>query len=134
MKKGIRVTMVVVAVAILGGTVAWAAGPGPGPANCPAAASDPEQAQKFAEFRQQTVDLRKHMSELRTEILALRSQPNPDWKAISDKQKEMVDLRVETQKQAADAGVAFGGGCGRGRGMGFGGGRGMGFGGTGRNG
>ena len=132
MKNGMRITISALAVAMLGGTAAWAAGPagcGPGscgPGSCRAAAADPEQAQKFAAFQQQTVELRKQMAELRTEIRTLRSQPKPDWKAISAKQKDMVDLRVELQKQAADAGVACGGcgpggGCGRGgRGMGAG--------------
>jgi Spy/CpxP family protein refolding chaperone len=128
--------MVALALAMLGGTVAWAAGPGPGPgpgpANCPTAAT-PEQAQKFAAFQQQTLPLREKMAQLRTELVTLRAQANPDWAAIAAKQKEMVDVRVEIQKQAAEAGVAFGGGRGRCGGMGFGGGRGMGFGGMGWN-
>jgi hypothetical protein len=133
MKNGMRVTIVALALAMLGGTVAWAAGPGPGPASCPAAAATPEQAQKFAAFQQQTLPLRQKMAQLRTELVTMRSQPTPDWAAISAKQKEMVDVRVEIQKQAADAGVGFGGGHGRGGGMAFGGGRGMGFGAMGCN-
>ena len=121
MKNGMRVTIVALALAMLGGTVASAAGPGTGPGNCPTAASDPEQAQKFATFQQQTLPLRQKMTQLRTELVTMRAQSNPDWPAISAKQKEMIDVRVEIQKQAAAAGVAFGGGCGRGRGMGFGG-------------
>jgi hypothetical protein len=134
MKNGMRVTIVALALATLGGTVAWAAGPGPGPGNCPTAAADPAQAQKLAAFQEQTLPLRQKMTQLRAELVTMREQANPDWTAISAKQKEMVDVRVEIQKRAAEAGVTFGAGCGRGRGMGFGGGRGggMGCGGMGR--
>jgi Spy/CpxP family protein refolding chaperone len=135
MKKiGMRATIVALALAMLGG-VAWARGPGPGPGNCPGAAASPEQAQKIAAFQQQIQPLREKMFQLRTELVTLRAQENPDWAAIAAKQKEMVDVRVEIQKQAAEAGVGygFGGGPGRGGGMGFGGGRGMGCGGPGWN-
>jgi hypothetical protein len=59
------------------------------------------------------------MVQLRNELWTMRSQQSPDWNAINTKQKEMVDLRTQIQKQAVDSGVAsYGYGYGRGRGMG----------------
>lgn len=56
------------------------------------------------------------MLQLRTDLLALRAQLTPDWKAIAEKQKEMVDIRVEIQKKATEAGFAGPGLCGHGTG------------------
>jgi len=121
-----------IVIALIGGAVA--AGPmGPGggpcataPADCPlAATAKPEQALKFADFQKEILPQKQQMLQLKTDLMGLRAQPNPDWKAIADKQKQMVDVRVEIQKKAAAAGFpAWGAGrCG----MGMMGGRGMGM-------
>jgi len=61
------------------------------------------------------------MLQLKTELMTLRTQATPDWNAISAKQKEMVDVRTEIQKKAAEAGITgFGPGlCRGGKGMGM---------------
>ncbi len=121
MKKGIimglvvLLTTAVVSVAIARGPGQCFKGPGAG------TSMTQEQAQKFARFQTDTLPLRQKMMQLRTELMSLRVQEKPDWKAIAGKQKEMVDLRVEMQKRASEAGIAgFGPGFGRGRGMGSG--------------
>jgi hypothetical protein len=88
------------------------------PVDCPLAGNlTPEQAQKFAAFQKEILPLKQQMLQLRTELMTLRAQPTPDWKAIADKQKAMVDVRVEIQKKAAAAGftgAGIRGGCGAG--------------------
>jgi len=123
--KKILISMIVLmmALVVVNGAIAWG-GPGNGMRGgygCAYAANvTPEQAQKFQEFQKSVEPLQQQMLQLRNELWTLRNQQNPDWNAISAKQKEMVDLRTQIQKQAADSGVA-GAGYGdgpRGRGMG----------------
>lgn len=77
-----------------------------------------EQAQKFAQFQTETLPLRQKMLQLRTELMTLMAQTNPDWDAIAAKQKEMLNVRLEIQKKAFEAGIrGFGPGFCRGRGM-----------------
>jgi len=111
-----------------GGGMGPGAGYGKGYGPCPYAGNlTPEQQQKFTQFQNEVLPLKQKMLQLRTETRTLRAQTPTNWNAISAKQKEMVDLRIEIQKKAADSGFA---GCGMGRGMrgkgGMGGGRGMG--------
>jgi hypothetical protein len=117
--RKLGVVILALALAALIGTVALAAGPGSGPANCPmyGAGASPEQTQKFTQFQNEIVPLKQKMVQLKTELMTLKVQQNPDWKAIAAKQKEMVDVRIEIQKKAAESGFA---GCGMGRGMGRG--------------
>lgn len=114
MKKAISIGLAVVLVAALV-TGAMAFGPGYG------SSLTPEQAQKFAQFQKDTLPLRQKMLQLKTELMGLRTQTTPDWNAIAAKQKEMVDVRTEIQKKAAETGIAgFGpGSCkgGKGKGM-----------------
>lgn len=139
------ISIVIVAVLVGGAMAAGPMGPGGGPcamapADCPlAGAANPEQAQKFAQFQKEILPQKQQMLQLKTDLMGLRAQPNPDWKAIADKQKQMVDVKVEIQKKAAAAGFpAWGAGrcgmgmCGQGMGkcgmmggMGMGGGMGM---------
>jgi hypothetical protein len=58
------------------------------------------------------------MHQLMTDVKTLHAQSTPDWKAIAEKQKEMVDIKIEIQKKATAAGFAgFGPGlCGYGSG------------------
>lgn len=81
-----------------------------------------EQSQKFVQLQKDTLQLRQKMLQLKTDLMTLRAQAAPDWKAIAEKQKEMVDVRTEMQKKAAEAGVSgFGPGhcdCSKGMGMG----------------
>lgn len=70
-----------------------------------------DQSQKFVQFQSDILPLRQKMFELRTEIMILRAQTPTDWNAISAKQKEMVDVRTEIQKRAAESGFT-GVGCG----------------------
>ena len=117
MKKGLIAGLVVATVAVVV-TAALAFGPGYGHGRgagygiCPGAAGSvtPEQSQKFAKFQTDILPLKQKMLELRTEMMTLRAQTPTDWNAISAKRKEMVDVRTEMQKRAADSG--FGGGCG----------------------
>jgi len=121
--KGMKKTLVIgLAVALVFVLVAGAMAFGPGYHRgsdlCygPGSNLTPEQAQKFAAFQKEIVPLRQKMLQLRTDLLALRAQLTPDWKAIAEKQKEMVDIRVEIQKKATEAGFAGPGLCGHGTG------------------
>ena len=112
MKKATSFILAIAMVALLV-SGAMAIGPGGGMApcasgegNCPQmSAANPEQAQKFAQFQKEILPLRQQMLQLRTDLMALRAQPSPDWKAIADKQKQMVDVRIEIQKKRAAAGL-----------------------------
>lgn len=111
----------IVAIALLVSIVgvAVAAGPFYGPGRGYYAVT-PEDAQKVAQFQSDIQPLQDRMFQLRTDILTLRGQTPTDWNAIAARQKEMVDLRTEIQKKAAEAGVACCG-CGpRGYGRGMG--------------
>ncbi len=131
MKKGLIASLIVALVAV-GVTAAFAFGPGygmgmgAGYGTCPQAGGTvtPEQSQKFAKFQSDILPLKQKMLQLKTDLMTLRSQTPTDWNAISAKQKEMVDVRIQIQKRAADSGFAGTGngcGCGQGRmGMGFG--------------
>ena len=110
---GLAVALVAIVV-----TGAFAFGPGygmgqgNGNGTCAMASGTvaPEQAQKFAKFQSDILPLKQKMLQLRTDLMTLRSQTPTDWNAIAAKQKEMVDVRTEIQKRAADSG--FGGmGC-----------------------
>jgi len=117
MKRGLIAGLVVAIVAVVV-TAALAFGPGNGRGRgagygiCPGAAGSvtPEQSQKFAKFQTDILPLKQKMLQLRTEMMTLRAQTPADWNAISAKRKEMVDVKTEMQKRAADSG--FGGGCG----------------------
>lgn len=123
MRKAVIASLAVILVAAVV-TGAMAIGPGygrgmmgMGPGFGAGANLTPEQVQKFEQFQKEVAPLREQMFKLRTEMMTLRSQANPDWKAIADKQKAMVDVRMEIWKKAADAGVGPGQ-CGCGMNMG----------------
>jgi len=121
MKKAISIGLAVVLVAVLV-TGAMAFGPGYGMGRGMMGANlTPEQAQKFAQFQKDILPLRQKMLQLKTELMALRTQTTPDWNAIAAKQKEMVDVRTEIQKKATETGITgFGPGlCKGGKGMGM---------------
>lgn len=122
MKKAISIGLAVIIVAALV-TGAMAFGPGGTGKGYGMMASNltPEQTQKFAQFQKDILPLRQKMLQLKTELMTLRTQATPDWNAISAKQKEMVDVRTEIQKKAAEAGITgFGPGlCRGGKGMGM---------------
>ncbi len=128
MRKVLTIGLVAVLVIVIAG-VALAIGPGyvGGMGPCYGMRGSnltPEQPQKYAQFQKDILPLRQKMLQFKTELMTLRTQTTPDWKAIAEKQKEMIDLRTEIQKKASGAGLtAFGPGmCGRG-GMGMGMGR-----------
>ncbi len=78
-----------------------------------------EQIDKLNKYRMDVLPLQQKMIKLKTELAVLNSQAKPDYKAIADKQKEMVDIRIEIQKKANEAGIpAFSQGRGLGKGMG----------------
>lgn len=128
MKKGL-IAVVIVSLIALVVTGAFAFGPGYGRGmgagygygNCPMTGNTvtPEQSQKFAKFQSEILPLKQKMLQLRTDLMTLRAQTPTDWNAISAKQKEMVDVRTEIQKRAADSGFANSG-CGA---CGYGGGQ-----------
>ncbi|MEW5745044.1 MAG: periplasmic heavy metal sensor [Nitrospirota bacterium] len=96
-------------------------GMGPGACVTANAALTPEQAQKVEQFQKEIAPLREQMFTLRTEMRELRAQSNPDWKAIGDKQKAMIDLKTRVREQAEQAGIIGLGACGAGMGkMGMG--------------
>lgn len=110
--KKYMILLILAALVVSLATSAFAFGPGYGmgggrgfcnPGNVP-----PEQAQQFAEFQKQILPLKQKMLALRTDLSTLYSKTNPDWNAISQKQKEMVDVRVEIQKRANEAGFGAG--------------------------
>lgn len=121
MKKAIKIGLAVVFVIALV-SAATAFGPGMGMGHGMMGHNmSPEQTQKFADFQKETLTLRQKMLQLKTELMTLRAQTTPDWKAISEKQKEMIDVRTEIQKKASEAGIVdFGPGrCRSGKGMGM---------------
>ena len=115
---GLAVALVVIVVT---GSFAFGPGYGMGQGNgngtCAMASGTvaPEQSQKFAKFQSDILPLKQKMLQLRTDLMTLRSQSTTDWNAIAAKQKEMVDVRTEIQKRAADSGIG-GMGCGMGAG------------------
>ncbi len=64
-----------------------------------------EEKSKVEKFRTEAQGIREQIHAKKTEIISLRSQKNPDWKAIELKQKEIVELRTQIQKQAHDEGI-----------------------------
>jgi len=113
--KKYAVLLLIAVLIVSVATAAYAFGPGYGmgggrgvcnPANVP-----PEQAQKYAEFQKQILPLKQKMLALRTDLATLYAQTTPDWNAIAQKQKEMVDVRVEMHKRANEAGFAGIGQC-----------------------
>ncbi len=107
MKKIVSLGLAVALVAIfVTGAVAFGPGSGMGMGPCygTGSAVAPEQAQKFAQFQKDVLPLRQQMLALRTDLMTLRSQSTPDWKAIAEKQKQMVDVRTEIMKKATEAG------------------------------
>jgi hypothetical protein len=113
MKKFLVVMLALMMGALLV-TSAFAAGPGGGYGACPAQGGQitPEQQQKFVQFQNEILPLKQKMLQLRTELMNLRAQNPTDWKAVSAKQKEMVDVRIAIQQKASESGFD---GC---RGMG----------------
>ncbi len=118
MKKYLMVSTVI-AFVVLAVTGALAFGPGSGMGRgacygtCAMAGNTatPEQSQNFAKFQSSILPLKQNMLRLKTELVTLRSQTPTDWDAVSAKQKEIIDLRTEIQKKAAESGFV-GSGCG----------------------
>jgi len=114
---------IVLAVALVVSVTATAMAFGPGYGMGMTGANlTPEQTQKHTQFQKDILPLKQKMLQLKTEIMTLRTAATPDWNAIAAKQKEMVDVRTEIQKKAAEAGISgFGPGlCKGGKGMGMG--------------
>ena len=65
-----------------------------------------EQKAKFEQFQKETLEVRQKMLAKHSELATLRSQTTPDWKAIGEKQKEIVDLRTQLHKKAYELGIA----------------------------
>ncbi len=110
MKKGLIVAVVVAMVVSVSAYGVFAFGPGAGFGPCginnpQGTAITPEQ---FNKFQQDVQPLRERLFQLRSELSALMSQPTPDYRAIADKQKQMVDVRVEILKKANEAGISAG--------------------------
>ncbi|MCX5717048.1 MAG: periplasmic heavy metal sensor [Nitrospirae bacterium] len=126
MKRAIKVLMVVVLVAVTVSSV-YAIGPfGPGIGGPGSAVNygnlTPEQKAKIEKFTAdaEVQGLREQIIKKRAELTILRTQSNPDWKAIEQKRKEIVELTTQIQKKAHEEGVTgqFGYGYGAGRMMG----------------
>jgi hypothetical protein len=116
-----------IAALLVLGVVASASafGPGYGRFGCGLSQGYPgaytqEQAQNVERFRAESAPLIERMFQLKSELWTLRNEQSPDWNAISAKQREMFDLRMQVQQRAVDAGIAgyAAGQCGFGRGMG----------------
>lgn len=105
MKKILTIVLAMALVVSVMG-VALAVGPGAGKGMGPGANLTPEQQQKFAQFQKDVLPLKQKMMALKTDLMALRAQQTTDWKAVADKEKEMVDVRTEIQKKASEAGFA----------------------------
>lgn len=109
MKKTLVIGLAVALVFIIAaGAMAFGPGYHKGTGPCYGAGSNltPEQSQKFAEFQKEILPLRQKMLQMKTDLMTLRAQPTPDWKAIAEKQKEIVDVKTEIQKKATEAGFA----------------------------
>jgi hypothetical protein len=114
MKKLLLVAVVVAMVVSVFAHGVFAFGPGPGFG--PYGMYNPQwttvSPEQFSRFQQAVQPLRDRLFQLKTELRALMGQPTPDYRAIADKQKQMVDVRVEIQKRANEAGISAGGcGC-----------------------
>lgn len=123
---GLGVALVLVVATV---SVALAVGPGmgmgPGMGQCVCqgqgqemrgagynkAALTPDEAKKVEQFRKDIAPLREKMFQLRTEVMTLRSQQSPDWNAIGEKQKAMIDIKTEIRQKADEYGVAGLGVC-----------------------
>ena len=114
MKKTLIAGMAVILVAVVASVVmAMDHGAGMGHNHSAVSSTTPEQAQKLAQYEKEIVPLKQKMIQLRADLMVLRTAEKPDWKAIAEKQKAMVDVRIEMQKKAAEAGISGAGmGCG----------------------
>lgn len=65
----------------------------------------PEQKTKAEQFQKDTLAVRQKLLAKHSELMTLRHQETPDFKAIGEKQKEIVDLRTEIAKKANELGV-----------------------------
>ncbi len=110
--KKIMILFIIVALVVAFSTSVFAFGPGFGMGGgrglCNPANIQPELVQKHAEFQKQILPLRQKMLALKTDLSILYSQANTDWNAIAQKKKEMVDVKIEIQKRANEAGFATG--------------------------
>lgn len=119
MKRHIKVLLVLALVALTASAV-YAIGPhfmghgaGYGPENCPNYSNlTPEEQAKTEKFRTEAQGLRDQIHQKMTELRTLRTQTTPDWNAIEQKQKEIVELKVQIQKKAHEAGISGQCGCG----------------------
>ncbi|MEK6673312.1 MAG: hypothetical protein AABY42_07540 [Nitrospirota bacterium] len=110
MKRLLTIGLVVGIVA-LSITAVYAFGPhyGAGPFagdNCMGYTNlTPEQKTKAEQFQKDTLPVRQQLLAKHSELMTLKHQAKPDWKAIGEKQKEIVDLRTEIAKKADELGV-----------------------------
>jgi Spy/CpxP family protein refolding chaperone len=125
MKRAIKVLMVVVLGAVTVSSVYAFVPFGPGIGMGPGFGVNygnltPEQQLKIEKFTAEVQGLREQIIKKRAELMTLRTQSNPDWKAIEQKFKEIVELTTQIQKKAQEEGVTaqFGYGYGAGRMMG----------------
>ncbi len=106
MRKTMTLLMAIAIVFVLIGGVAygWKGGGwvGSGPYY---ASVDPAKAQKFYN---DTLPLRQKQLQIRSELMQLYGQPNPNWDAIAKKQQEMLQIRNEIQKRAYEYGLPYG--------------------------
>jgi hypothetical protein len=116
MKKVLSVVLAIAMVMSVMGVALAGPGAGKGMGMAQGANLTPEQQQKFAQFQKDVLPLKQKMMALKTDLTGLKAQQTPDWKAIADKEKEMVDVRTEIQKKASEAGFP-GMGMGKGKGM-----------------
>jgi len=116
-KKTISVIVAVALVlTVITGAMAFGPGTGMGRGYGMGHNIAPEDAQKFAEFQKEILPLRQKMLQLRTELMTIRTQTPVNWDAVAAKKKEMVDVKIEIQKKAAEAGITKGFGSGTCRG------------------
>ncbi|HIJ59389.1 MAG TPA: hypothetical protein HPP56_02050 [Nitrospirae bacterium] len=128
MKRSMVVTLSLMLVFVLS-TGVWAIGPGYGHHSGNSLYQNPqgnpltqEQIEKLNKFKVDTLQLRQKMLQLRTDLSVLNSKKPIDYKTIAEKEKEMVDVRLQIHKKAVESGVADflprGYGMRQGRGMG----------------
>lgn len=114
MRKYMIISLIVVLLLTVS-TGVFAFGPGYGRGGgmgyCNLGNIPPEQTQKYVELQKQILPLRQKMVALKTDLAALYAQTAPDWNAIAQKQKEIVDLRIAIQRTANEAGFIGPGRC-----------------------
>lgn len=129
MKKVIGIGLAIgLVVALASVAIAFGPGYGWGPGNCGWYNYQNVSPEEMTKLQQKIQPLQGKIWTERGELMTLMAQPTPDWKAVSEKEKEIVELNTEFQKAFTGYGITTYRGFGPGYGFGYGMGPRMGYG------